>query len=284
MIETLNQLPGVAGLYVRALGTARRKPGKNIRIAPMQVRVDAVQVAPSRLAAYRDICGFAFSAELPITFPQVRATPLHLWLMLHPEFPIPLLGLVHLRNRFEVLGALPADAAYDLSASLVEGRRTHQGYEVDLLTEYANRQGQTVYRSLMTVLYRIPVEGAPKRPKPATPEPTLSEYRCFDAPANIGRRYSPIAGDFNPIHLSALSARALGFPRAIAHGMWSLATAAALVEAARGQVARSLSVQFRQPLLLPGKVALRFNANAQGTVFTALSRTSDKVHFSGTLA
>lgn len=284
MIETLNQLPRAAGLYVRALGTVRRKPGKNIRIAPMQVRVAAVQAAPSRLAAYRDICGFPSCAELPITFPQVLATPLHLWLMLRPEFPIPLLGLVHLRNRFEVLGALPAEAAYDLSASVVEGRRTQQGYEVDLLTEYANREGQTVYRALMTVLYRIRTEGGPAHPKSAPPAPTLSEYRCFDAPADIGRRYAPIAGDFNPIHLSALSARALGFPRAIAHGMWSLATAAALVESARGCAPRSLSVQFRQPLLLPGKVALKFNANPQGTAFTALSRMSDKVHFSGTLA
>lgn len=283
MIQTLNHLPGAAGLYTRALGTTRRKPGKNIRVPQLQVRVSAVQVKPSRLAAYREICGFAESEELPITFPQVLAAPLHMWLMLRPEFPIPLIGLVHLRNRFEVLGALPADAAYDVSCSIVEGRRTHQGYEVDVATEFANHEGQTVYRSLMTVLHRIKSESSPQRPKPAATAASLSEYRSFDVPADIGRRYAPIGGDFNPIHLTALSAKALGFPRAIAHGMWSLATAAALIESARGRASRTLSVQFRQPLLLPGKVALRFRAGAQGAEFALLSRTSDKLHFTGVL-
>ena len=32
-----------------------------------------------------------------------------------------------------------------------------------------------------------------------------------------------MSGDVNPIHLHALTARAMGFPRAIAHGMWTYA-------------------------------------------------------------
>lgn len=284
MTETLLQMPGAAGLYAKALGTARRKPGKNIRLPQLAVQVSAVQVTPSRLAAYREICGFEAGENLPITFPQVQAAPLHMWLMLRPEFPLPLMGIVHVRNTFDVLGPMPAEAAYEVRAALTDGRRTHQGVEFDIQTEYRNAAGELVYRSLMTPLYRLKSDGQPKPAKPRAPAPQLAEYRSFDVPGDIGRRYAPIGGDFNPIHLYALTAKAFGFPRAIAHGMWSLARAAALIEGARGVQTRSLSVQFRQPLLLPGKVALKFGTSEAGSEFALLSRTSDKVHFSGTMS
>lgn len=36
---------------------------------------------------------------------------------------------------------------------------------------------------------------------------------------DTGRAYASVSGDFNPIHLSVLSAKALGMRRSIAHGM-----------------------------------------------------------------
>src|SRR5699024_12511122 len=38
-------------------------------------------------------------------------------------------------------------------------------------------------------------------------------------PADAGRRYGAVSGDVNPIHLSALSAEACGFPGALGHGL-----------------------------------------------------------------
>lgn len=284
MTDTLLKLPSAPGLYAGALRTARRKPGKNIRFPRLEVKVAAVQADPHRLTAYREICGFEASDQLPITFPQVQAAPLHMWLMLRPEFPIPLMGIVHVRNSFEVLGPMPAEAPYEVRATLTEGRRTHQGYEFDIVTEYRDAEDRLVYRSLMTPLYRMKSDGGAQRAKSVPAMPSLAEYRSFDVPADIGRRYAPIGGDFNPIHLFALTAKAFGFPRAIAHGMWSVARAAALVESARGSASRSLSVQFRQPLLLPGKVALKFSSGPESQAFALISRSSDKVHFTGTLA
>ena len=46
-------------------------------------------------------------------------------------------------------------------------------------------------------------------------------------PDDIGRRYAKVSGDVNPIHMSSLTAKALGFKRAIAHGMWVKAHALA---------------------------------------------------------
>ena len=47
---------------------------------------------------------------------------------------------------------------------------------------------------------------------------------------DLGRRYAAVSGDRNPIHMHSLSAKALGFPGAIAHGMWTKARCLAALE------------------------------------------------------
>lgn len=88
----------------------------------------------------------------------------------------------------------------------------------------------------------------------------------------------------NPIHLSPLSARLFGYPRAIAHGMWSLARCAALLEPQLAGSPTRLDAAFKQPLFLPGRIALKHQAGAQGIDFSLLSRNADKVHLVGLLA
>src|SRR5690625_159944 len=81
--------------------------------------------------------------------------------------------------------------------------------------------------------------------------------------ASIGREYGAVSGDRNPIHLSALSAKALGFPRAIAHGMYTAARALAVIGPARGD-AFIWTVDFAKPVLLPGTVAFGVERGAAG--------------------
>jgi acyl dehydratase len=60
-------------------------------------------------------------------------------------------------------------------------------------------------------------------------------------------RYAGASGDFNPIHIDAEFAAAVGLPGRILHGLWSMAQVArAQTEAAGGpEHLKRLSVQFR---------------------------------------
>jgi acyl dehydratase len=61
-------------------------------------------------------------------------------------------------------------------------------------------------------------------------------------------RYAGASGDFNPIHLDAELAKAVGFPSNILHGLYSMAQVArCAVQSAGGDPRRlrRLSVQFR---------------------------------------
>ena len=100
--------------------------------------------------------------------------------------------------------------------------------------------------------------------------------------ADAGRRYAKVSGDVNPIHLSALTAKAFGFKHAIAHGMWVKArTFAALA----GRLPESLTVDvaFDKPLYLPSTVAY-LTAPAHGGWDFAVrnSRNEEIQHLTGT--
>jgi acyl dehydratase len=85
--------------------------------------------------------------------------------------------------------------------------------------------------------------------------PGLHVSAVWQLPAGLGRSYAGVSGDVNPIHLSSWTARPLGFPRAIAHGLWS---AAAVLGALQGRLPDAVryDVQFRRPIPLPGAVRL----------------------------
>lgn len=132
-----------------------------------------------------------------------------------------------------------------------------RGTEAVVVTELRDG-GAVVWESTSTYLARHRTGSVPAaEPAPAAqapvpgplPLPLLDEWRLA---ADVGRRYGAASGDRNPIHLHPLTARLFGFPRAIAHGMWTVARCLA----AHGcPPAVRVRAEFRAPVLLPGTVA-----------------------------
>ncbi len=281
----LKELPAALPLSLKALASASRKPPRQIDLPHLRVNLELLRFDPENLKAYRSICGFPMSGGLPIPYPQVSAIVLQMYLLTRPQFPLPLLGLVHLKNRITQERELSLDEAFSVQVGISEHRVSDKGLEFDLETLYADAGGKTVWASVATVLYRqkTPDSGKPKKPAPVDSDAGLAEYHRFEAPENIGRRYGKIAGDNNPIHLYPLTARLFGFPRHIAHGMWSMARCCALLQEGLGHPPHELTTQFRQPLFLPARVALRHGEQGDGFAFKLISRDSDKTHLTGTL-
>ena len=100
-------------------------------------------------------------------------------------------------------------------------------------------------------------------------------------PGDIGRRYAEVSGDRNPIHLHPLTARLFGFPRAIAHGMWTKAHALAAFEG-RLPSAFTVDVRFKQPVLLPAKAA--FTSWATARAGRSSCGAASKPHLEGTIS
>jgi acyl dehydratase len=273
---------------VRAL-LARKKAGAGV--PRLEAVVERVRPAPERLARYRRVCGFEPSGLLPLTWPQVRAWPVHLALLNRPEFPYRLMGMIHVRNVIRQWLPLREGAPLSMRCWLEGEREVRHGRELDMHTE-VNLGSQRAWESVTTMLRRMPGSSAgtgssATRARPArepSGEDVFSSSRVisWQVREDTGRRYAQASGDYNPIHLHALTARPFGFQRAIAHGMWTLARCVAELAEATEALPLTLTVDFRRPLLLPSEVRFQ-SARKSDTVHFRVTNREEKEHLVGRL-
>lgn len=282
----LPEVPGLGRLYARGAGLA---VAHKVRSAPsalpsVDYAVRGVRASSSHLTDYQHLLGESASDQLPAGFVHVLAFPVATALMARSDFPLSLVGLVHLANRVTQLRPLSLSDALDVRASAADLRPHRSGTQVDLVTE-VSVDGTLAWRGVSTYLARgvSLAEAAASPADEPTPFVPPTPTGRWTLSGDVGRRYAAVSGDRNPIHLSALSAKALGFPRAIAHGMYTASRALADVGAGRGD-AFDWSVEFVKPVLLPGTVTVRVaGSRSDGFTFAGWDARSGRPHLTGTV-
>ncbi len=283
----LSKPPLLARELLRA--AVARRPSRPGEVPRLDVRVQGFTPDARQLARYREVCGFSEDGDLPLTFPQVFAMPLHLSLLNHPAFPYRLLGMVHVRNHIHQRRRLAAGARYAIHAWVEGQREARQGRELDLHTE-VEENGTLVWSAVTTMLRRLP--GMGERPREASRAPATDEAQLFansrpaswSVPENAGRRYARASGDYNPIHLYGFTAKPFGFPRAIVHGMWTVGRCVAEMGEAAEAPALTLTSEFRRPLLLPSRVIFQTAPQAGGDVAYRVVAEDGQPHLLGRLS
>jgi acyl dehydratase len=240
-------------------------------VPELVLRLSGLRPRPEDVARYSAVVGQPPSDRLPLLYPHVLGFGLQMKIMTDSSFPFPALGLVHVTNEVTCTRPIPLGAELAVAVHAGAVRPHPKGRVVDLIT-VVRCDGEPVWTETSSYLRRERT-GDQAADKPATgsaatasgskqdgvsepdgvPELHFSARRRL--PGDLGRQYARVSGDLNPIHLTALTARPLGFPRAIAHGMW---TAAAVLGALEGRLPDALTytVQFRRPITLPSTVRL----------------------------
>nr|WP_231957055.1 MULTISPECIES: MaoC/PaaZ C-terminal domain-containing protein [unclassified Actinoplanes] len=266
-----------------------------------------VSVDRAHLARYDRVCGLRLGDTLPATYPHVLAFPLAMRLMSDGDFPLPMIGLVHVSNRITVRAPIDAGARLDLRVRAVDLRDHPRGRQFDMVAT-ASVDDEVVWEDVSTYLRitsagggardtgtgtgtgrnagggsargsgNAPLGGAATRfPKPDVSG--SSGGAVWRLPTRVGTDYAAVSGDRNPIHTSRLGARLFGFSRQIAHGMWTKARCLAALEG-RLPDAYTVEVSFRQPILLPSTV--RFTATLTGDDWD-FAVVSKRTHLTGTI-
>ena len=222
---------------------------------------------------------------MPTPFPHILAFPLQLAILSSEAFPVRLPGLVHVANRVVQHEPVPLQEPLGIECSVEGHQETERGQEFELLTE-CEADGRKVWEESSTYLARrrsaAKKAKAKSRTEDAETDESGSRIVSWEAPANIGRRYAKVSGDFNPIHLSAPTARILGFPGAIAHGMWTMARSAAELEC--DWKALCLEVQFKLPVFLPAWVCLHSSGDDREVAFRLTDSGGEKPHLEGRMS
>ncbi|MFE7269338.1 MaoC/PaaZ C-terminal domain-containing protein [Streptomyces sp. NPDC057623] len=281
MSLVLTSAPSLPPLLARgALLSPFKRPAPDAEFPRTRLVLPGLRVDLARLASYERVCGFPTGEDaLPVTYPHILGFPLAMRLMSGRDFPLPLLGLVHTSITITQHRALAAMGEHELSVR-VDGLAPHRrGTEAAVITTM--RVGEEVVwesRSTYLARHRTPHQApepphrAPESAKEVSePLPEVAEWRLA---GDVGRRYGAASGDRNPIHLHPLTARLFGFPRAIAHGMWTVARCLA----AHGVPERArVKAEFRAPVLLPGTVTYA----AEGGRFELRGASTGRVHVTG---
>lgn len=270
-------MPGLGRSFRRAAARGvvpggpvlRRQAGPPPLQSLPELLVRGCTVDSGQLARYRDLCGFPASDVLPLTYPHVLAFPLALELMTRPGFPFPLPGLVHLENRIDQLRPLRAGEPLDVQVRAEQLRPHDRGQAVDLVTVICAGADE-VWRERAVYLR---VERRTGR-APRDSGPLLPARETWPVGLDVGPAYARISGDRNPIHSSRLAARLFGFPRPIAHGMWSLARCVAALD----RPVSIVDAQFKSPILLPATV--RFSVD--GPRFALHDEATGRPHLTAT--
>jgi acyl dehydratase len=266
-----------------------RKPAPGGEVPRLELAVPRVAVEAPRLERYRQVCGFAPDVFLPLTYPQVLAMPMHLALLNRPEFPYRLLGMVHVRNRVRQHRRLPVSAMLQVRVWLEGRREAPRGSELDLHTR-VELEGEVAWEAVTTMLRRDGRAEASRGPRrvPSPADVAAAEARFahgslsrWAVGEDVGWRYARASGDYNPIHLHPLLARPFGFPRAIAHGMWTVGRAVAQLGAAAEAPALTLTSDFKKPLLLPSRVVFRSARGEGGALVHRVADEDGRVHLEG---
>ncbi|CAN7377760.1 MaoC/PaaZ C-terminal domain-containing protein [Terrabacter sp. LjRoot27] len=252
---TLEASPDLRRIYATA---ALRRGNASDTLPDVRWSRAGIRVDVDDLVAYAHVCRFPVSGTLPPTYPHLVAFPLQMAVMSGDRFPLPLLGAVHVENRIESLRPIQLDEPLDVSVWAQDLRPHRRGRQVDLVSEVGVR-GEVVWRGVSTYLSR----GA-EHPdaEPSEPPSTESLAAVAAGPTwrlgeGTGRAYAAVSGDWNPIHVHALTARPLGFPSAIAHGMYSYARVLASLGPRLPDAGLTSRVWFRKPVRLPSTVRLR---------------------------
>jgi hypothetical protein len=291
--RTFDSPPAILPLYARAAAPLIPGasflpfvPGRGEDVPDLELTLDGVRPEAEKVAAYARVCGFALRDALPPTYPHVLAFPLHMAAMADASFPFGAVGLVHVENRIVQQRPLGIGEELKLVVRPTSLQPHPRGRTFGLLTE-AWSEGEKAWESTSTMLRRGGGEKSNREQKAPGPEEKPSEHAPELSPSaewrlggDLGRRYGGVSGDRNPIHMHSLTARPLGFPSAIAHGMWTKARCLAAL-GGRLPDAFAVEVRFRKPIRLPGRVEFLSDAGGEGIHFAVRDAKRQTPHLDG---
>lgn len=273
-----SQLPKPYLAYPKVIqGLIFKKPKAEKVLPQVEYVVDSFKVDQKHLKAYNEVCGFKNNGYIPAIYLTVLSQSLQMHMMTSEAFPFPILGLVHIRNQVKQYRKIGVNETLTLSCKFGELQPHDKGVQFDFITT-VKVGGEVVVEALTTYLSRqkTNAKAAAKPAESQAPEYILNNE--WNISENTGRRYAMTSGDFNLIHIHAVTAKAFGFKQAIAHGMWSKAKALANLSLPDAYEA---DVWFKLPMYLPSKVEFLTAQAANETDFLIRSSKNQKPHVTG---
>jgi hypothetical protein len=274
----LNSLPNMPIILAKAaIKSGSYKVGDSLPAISAEWQDMSLDV--QHLAQYNRICGFA-EHKMPATYLWTRAFPLIMRILVSKQFPLPAMGQVHLSNQISVHKTFDISKKITITAAVAHSKLSSKGLEWTMQLT-ADVEGLSVWSSQSTFLHRCKT-GIERNSKKI--ENADGESQQWTLAKDLGRCYAAVSGDYNPIHLGALSAKIFGFKQAIAHGMWSKARCLAALDAVTPDSGYQVNVNFLKPVYLPSTVNFYTNPEEGRQDFCLYDLSGEHRHLQGSIS
>lgn len=270
------------------------KKSKNIVLPNISFTKSDISIDGDHVRKYRKVCGFSSDDnEVPLTYPYLIIFPLQGLLLVDPSFPFPAMGVVHLANRIQQFGQITTANKYTATVKMDPKLLPHaKGYCFVVVSEVYSSSKELLWRCESTYLYRTKVTGGSaadvyeSRIKNEDAE-GCEELKPVKLPTGFGLKYAAVSGDFNPIHLYAITAKLFGFPKgAIIHGMWSNGACVAEIMPPLHSLGAAtpskepiadVYIEFKMPMYLPANATLECKKGGEVAGCTASGNKNKRV-------
>jgi len=266
---TFDRAPGFLPIYRRLLFGRRARYSPGSSLPPFHATWTGARAGREAIGRYAEACGLPPGDTYPLLYPHILASPIQIDVISRPQFPLSPMGAVHTRIHVLQHGPIDAEATVDIDCRLSGTRVLKAGVEFEFTTEL-RQNGQLLWESLSANLIRGKKFGAPEEPSALSqlpdPEGDLTEH-AWTVPRDMGWRYAKITGDYNPIHVSRIMAKFLGFDRDLIHGMWSAAKCLAQLPTFDPATPVRADLLFKGPVYMESAVTLRAASGDSGHLF-----------------
>lgn len=282
----VTSFPGVPGLFSKMIALSLIRPG---HLEPGTVLSNPVfvyknfKMDPAMVRQFKAVCGYGpDSPDSLVPAPCIQ--PLFIGVISRfissSHFPINPMGLIQVGQSFSLKRPVAVDESLDLHCRLMDMTQSPKGIHTRF--ELSAWTGpELVWQGMATYFTRA--KHPPEKEKtPHEQETPLTVRETITVPADIGRRYAAVSRDYNPHHLYPWTAKLIGFKRAIAHGIWSLARTCASLETAFGYPdTLEMEGALKLPIFLPGTITLGFEAQENHVRFELRDRDKGLPHLKG---
>ena len=241
----------------------------------------------ANLALYQGLCK-AWQLQdygvLPPVFPAVATFMTHLKHLSDPKFPFQAMGTVHIRTRIDQKRAVRLDEPLSYRCWVEGHRDVDRGVEFDMVTE-ALVNGDVISTTTLTMFRRDNVRRRDMKQRPTSPphNDISAQESSWQVYPSTARRYARLSGDINPIHLSALTAKLLGFKAMMLHGMWVVGRSCAMHPIQMMSENISYESELKLPVFLPSNVRYRWWEQNGILEMRVLEKNGLKPHMIGRL-
>ncbi|XP_031156481.1 uncharacterized protein si:ch211-12e13.1 isoform X2 [Sander lucioperca] len=244
--------------------------------------------------------------DIPLCFPEILCRRLLLMALTDGNFRLSPAGLVRVRQSLKTLQ--PVDelkkGPFTLQVRVLEYRQIDAGVEVDVCLSATSRTGSPVWESVLTLLSKNKLQNVGRcknergrQPgQPDEPVPENVKQIELRVPRTTGLQCVWSFSDYSPYWLLSLPARLFGYRSHTAPSLWMLSVCLAEIEKHKGvgviTAPINITAQFEEPLLVPGRVAIKFwektknrsQSPAQGLSFHVQQHGSDISHMMGLIS